>query len=500
MNRWRDRVPTSGTLKLPPDPRSLEALGRNHAFETAIADLVDNSIDAGAKDVLIRFVRAGGRLRGLYVVDNGKGIPASAIDAAMTVGGPRDYTGSELGHFGLGLKAASFSQARSLTVLTRAEDDMMVGRRWLLDRARSGFLCDVVPEGFARAELDRPWGIPWAGVGTVVRWDDVTAFPSVANPDVIERFVTSAVTKLQHHLGLVFHRILGEGAVAILVDVEDVDAGMAGPRFEVESLDPFGYQRSGRTGYPRTLTGEVEGAKIELVCHVCPGRSSLPGFKLPGGVLDWQGFYCYRNDRLLQAGGWNGVQHPDRQWQLARVRIDVPSDSEGLFRMNPEKSRVEVGPDFARLVAEARGPEGKTFEDYLQDARETFKHSRRRNRNRPHVVPPGKGFDPRVRRVIARELPFLEGEEPIDIRWKWLEDDSFLEVDRETRTLWINYRYREAVIGATRGSLNDVPLLKALLYLLTEEVFRGAYLGSRDKDNIEVWRQILTAAAKREWS
>jgi hypothetical protein len=116
------------------------------------------------------------------------------------------------------------------------------------------------------------------------------------------------------------------------------------------------------------------------------------------------------------------------------------------------------------------------------------------------VVPPGKGFDPHVRRAIARELPFLGGEEPIAIRWKGLGDDSFLQVDRETRTLWLNHRYREAVIGTARGSLNDAPLLKALLYLLTEEVFRGAYLGARDKDNLEMWQQILTAAAKTEWS
>src|SRR4051794_2885785 len=97
MSMWRQEVPTEGSVELPPDRRALDALGRNHSLETALADLVDNSIDAGASRVLIRFVRDGARLVGLYVVDNGHGITPDDIDDAMTVGGRRSYTGSDLG-------------------------------------------------------------------------------------------------------------------------------------------------------------------------------------------------------------------------------------------------------------------------------------------------------------------------------------------------------------------------------------------------------------------
>src|SRR5690348_4473333 len=104
-------VPTTGTVVLPPAPRALEALGRHHTLEAALAELVDNSIDAGASHALIRFVQRAGRLEQLVVVDDGCGMDNTAIDVAMTVGGERGYHGSEIGRFGFGLKAASFSQA-----------------------------------------------------------------------------------------------------------------------------------------------------------------------------------------------------------------------------------------------------------------------------------------------------------------------------------------------------------------------------------------------------
>ena len=182
MLAWRNEVPTTGTVELPPDPRALDGLGRNHSLPTALADLVDNSIDAHATHVLIRSVRQNGRLRALYVVDNGDGIAPDSIDEAMTVGKRREYAATDLGRFGLGMKAASFSQARSMTVLSNAPGASAVGRRWLLTDDKRDFQCDVVPPAFAAAELERPWAIPWSGHGTVVRWDEVTAFPATDDP------------------------------------------------------------------------------------------------------------------------------------------------------------------------------------------------------------------------------------------------------------------------------------------------------------------------------
>ena len=117
--------------------------------------------------------------------------------------------------------------------------------------------------------------------------------------------------------------------------------------------------------------------------------------------------------------------------------------------------------------------------------------------NRPKMVQPGKGFHPALRRALDDEVEYLD-EDAFDIRWKPIPGETFLEIDRERRTLWLNKRYRLLLTGDAYGSLNDAPLLKGLLYLLTQEVFKGSYLGPRDKDSIDLWQQILTAAARAE--
>src|SRR5262249_9005976 len=158
--------------------------------------------------------------------DNGDGIRPDAIDVAMTVGGRRDYTDTDLGRFGLGLKAASFSQAASLTVLSKAVDVEPVGRRWLLQGNRAGFHCDRVLPEFAAAELRRNWPMSLASSGTVVRWDDVNGFPAFDDPEHTEEFLSRTISHLQGHLGLMFHRILSREQVRISIDVEDIDAGL----------------------------------------------------------------------------------------------------------------------------------------------------------------------------------------------------------------------------------------------------------------------------------
>jgi hypothetical protein len=493
---WRDQVPTDGSVPLPPDPHALDGLGRNHSLPTALADLVDNSIDARATHVLIRSVRQNGRLRSLYVVDNGDGILPSSIDAAMTVGMHRNYGTKDLGKFGLGMKAASFSQARTMAVLSRAVDAPAVGRRWRLTADKRDFQCDIVPALFAEAELDRYWGIPWSGHGTIVRWDDVTAFPATNDPDRVEEFISRTATAVLGHLGLVFHRLLEKGRVNIGLDVEDVDTATVGLRSTVRPLDPFGYLRSGKTGYPKDLIAVNNEFDICFRCHIWPGRSNRPEFRLLGGLPEQhQGLYFYRRDRLLQAGGeWHGIAATDRRLQLARVEINIDDDVARIFQMNPEKSRVLAGPEFTRLAETARSEDGVTFKTYLKEAEDKFRESRQRSRSRVSVIPPGKGFAPQLRRAIEDELPLIIGEVPIEVRWKRMYRDDFFEIDRENRTLWLNINYRGEAAGERR-SINDAPLLKALLYLLMEDAFKGEFLGPRDKDNIELWQEILTAAA-----
>ena len=492
-----DVVPTTGSIQLVPDPRSLEALGRNHTLEAALAELVDNSIDAGAEHVLIRFVRDGPRLVRLLVIDDGAGMTDERIDVAMTVGGARAYGDDEIGRFGLGLKAASFSQARSVTVVSAAEGHPAVGRRWQLAKAKQDYRCDIVDADFAASHLAHDWGFPVSSTGTVVRWDDVKGFPTVENAASIERFIQSAFAKIRAHLGLIFHRLLDGTDLRVLLDVED--AGDVVLRTEVPSLDPFGYAKTGAVGWPKKLRVGRGNQKLILECHIWPGRSNTDQFRLDGNLIERQGLYIYYHDRLVQRGGWNGLSHPDKQLNLARVAVDIAGDVEQVMSLKPEKNGVEVGPAFGPTVFAATTADGVSFLEYTERARGVLKAANQRRRERQAILPPGSGFAPKLRRAFQRELP-LKDEDPINIRWKRLPAEDFFDIDRQERVLWLNQRYRKALAGDRRGGLNDLPVVKALMYLLTENIFAGQNMGPRDKDNLEVWQAILTAAAREECS
>ena len=395
-------IPTTGSVQLVPDPRSLEALGRNHTLEAALAELVDNSIDAGAKHVLIRFVRDGGRLVRLLVIDDGAGMTDERIDVAMTVGGARGYDDGEIGRFGLGLKAASFSQARSVTVVSAAAGQTAVGRRWQIDQGQAGLpLRDRRPRRLRRASLTHDWGFPASATGTLVRWDDVKGFPTVDNEAAVERFLQGAFAKIRAHLGLIFHRILDGTDLRLLIDVED--AGDVVLRTDVPSLDPFGYTETGAAGWPKRIRVGRGARKLLLDCHIWPGRSNTDEFRLDGNLIERQGLYIYYNDRLVQRGGWNGLCHADKQLNLARVAVDIDGDVEQMLSLKPEKNGVEVGPRSARPSSRPTAPDGTTFTDYTERARGVLKDANRRRRVRQAVLPPGSGFAPkRAPRLRAR--------------------------------------------------------------------------------------------------
>jgi Histidine kinase-, DNA gyrase B-, and HSP90-like ATPase len=490
-----DPIPISGSVRLTPEPRSLEALGRNHTLEAALAELVDNSIDAEATQVLIRFVKESGRLTRLFVVDDGIGMDDEQINVAMTVGGNRTYGEGEIGRFGLGLKAASFSQAHSVTVISVSEDGEPTGRVWMSDKAKSDYECQIVAPDFAGDTLRLDWGIEGLRTGTVIRWDDVKGFPAVDDEGAVERFLQDVIAKVRTHIGLVFHRILEAEQMSVRIDTVDNDEVL--PGVEVGPLDPFGYPHSGAPGWPKALTATGTRASLDLDCHIWPGRSSLDTFRLDGDQIKRQGIYVYYNDRLVQLGGWNGLMPADKQLSLARVAVDIDGDLERMVSLKPEKNGIEVGADFSRAIWSAETSDGAGVREFIDEARGVLKASNRRTRRRSPVMPPGAGFPPRVRRAFERELP-IRDEEPVEIRWQELKGDEFFEVDRELNVLWLNSRYRKGIAGGRRGALNDSPVVKALMFLLMEEIFSGQNMGPRDKDNVEIWQAVLTAAAREE--
>ncbi len=493
---WQYDVPTSGSKRLPPDSGYADALkNQGYGFEVAVADLIDNSLDAGARNVVVHFLRDDDRLLSLLIVDDGRGMNDEGLDAAMTVGRRRDYGTAALGMYGTGLKAASLSHADALTVVSRTKASRAAGRQLTSASLADGYRCDTVTPDYAQTLVDRYDGlIEWHG--TVVRWDRVRAFETVESTQT-DRFLSEAIQKLETHLGLYLHRFLDRGDLNVDIAVEDVHTREVLDHIGVEPLDPFNYKLPGKAGYPRVFTAPVEGVgNVELTAHIWPAKSPRAEYKLIGPLAERQGFYFYRNDRLVQAGGWNGQRGAaEGHLNLARIAVDLPAERNQVFSLTVKKEGVTATQAFARGVEKAVDAQGRTFRTYLDDAEAVYREgSSRAEVKRPPVIPPGKGLDPRIKRVIREELPEKPGEDPIAMSWVPLPDDRFFELDRENRVIQLNKTYRDTFNVGRRGGSNDAPVTKTLLYLMLEELFGFTRWEKKRSDQLDYWNSILIAA------
>jgi hypothetical protein len=328
------------TRSAPPHAMSmLESLrGLGYSTGAALADIVDNSISAAAKEVRIDFTWSGQQSR-VTVIDDGVGMDDAELESAMRLGDKSPLaarTAHDLGRFGMGLKTASFSQCRRLTVAS-SKHGVLSCLRWDLDElARNPENGWILFEGPAEGSHPYLSQLSSHKTGTLVLWE------------TMDRIVTSGYTSdnfndlidvVESHLGMVFHRML-QGPKAKLRLVLNGRA--------ISPWDPF---MDGHPAKPWTspLTNyKTEYGTVTVQAHVLPHRDKLTAaeFEANSGPSGWtaqQGFYVYRNERLLVAGGWLGLGG-SRSWnreeahRLARIRLDIPNTADAAWKIDVRKS------------------------------------------------------------------------------------------------------------------------------------------------------------------
>lgn len=343
----------------------MEALrGLGYSTAAALADVIDNSISAGATDVHLHFDWNEGK-SWVSILDNGKGMSDPELEAAMTLGSrnPLDVRDpADLGRFGLGLKTASFSQCRKLTVASKQKGGATCCLRWDLDvieRDPAGawtMLEGSEPgsEGFLDA-------LTPMSSGTLVLWQEMDR---VVTPGMTFEHFADLVFGVESRLAMTFHRLLEEGWVRLFVN------GRA-----LKPWDPFMMGHPAKPWQSPVQSLKSGGALLEAQCHVLPhkdmlSREALEAAAGPDGWVSQQGFYVYRNRRLLVAGGWLGLGrgrewHREEAHRLARIRLDMPNSVDAEWRIDVRKSRAQppllVRPWLAQLAEDTRERARKVF-------------------------------------------------------------------------------------------------------------------------------------------
>lgn len=493
-------IELSGRETVRPTPDILDALERDYPLEASIADLVDNSIDARARNVLIRFIRTRQKLVSLCIVDDGDGMTALGIRRAMQFAARRAYKNRDLGMFGVGLKTASLSQADSLVVASRARDGEAVGRRWTkAGIKKDDWQLDILTPQSAALILTHDWGeLGTIAKGTVVRWDEVYDFDRLHTG--VDEYLESAKIRIRNHLGLKLHRFLARKQVFVRIEVEESDTGEVGPPSEVVPMNPFpSKEMSGARGFPKEFTVRFPNAgSVTMRAHIWRKKSKEEGYKLGGGrVADHQGFYFFRHDRLIQDGGWCGlVGTNEPHMSLARIEVDIPDTLSAYLKVRSNKAGVDVPATFAGAIEGSRARDGSSVSDYLRTAEEVY---RRRGEQKPRpLVAPGSGIPAEVRKVLEGQAArFVRGRK-CSIGWSKKKGTGLIQIDQENRRIILNARYRKMLLRGAHGGNTDLPLLRTLLYFVFESLLAGQRIGPVERMRLEAIQASANAALKLE--
>lgn len=326
----------------PPASSHIETLRKvGYKFTTAIGDIVDNSIAAKAAKIEIFFL-VSGDVPYLEIRDNGSGMTPDELVENMSIGCKDPLIEREpgdLGRFGSGLKTASFSQARKLTVITRAEGKGIAAASWDIDRVvEKNSWClevldkrdidDLYPD--APSKLDE--------TGAIVRWDKISAVVDDIHAPPADAQISSLLEDLHRYLGTYYHRFLtGKGRCSISIN------GKA-----VEPLDPF---MRDILGYQEGPSTELRGrqGKVSIKTHILPPFNMMSHEQIAkyGGtaeITEKQGLYIYREKRLIVEGGWQGLTRLSQLAGLARIQIDVPATMDLEWSTDVKKSSLILPP------------------------------------------------------------------------------------------------------------------------------------------------------------
>lgn len=309
---------------------TFRAIGYN--LETAIADIIDNSISAGARNIYINRIWRGGKSV-ITIKDDGIGMNNDEIIQAMRPGAQNplyDRSENDLGRFGLGLKTASFSQCRKLSVLSKRKYYEVAYWSWDLDyvaQSKKWELLRWIPDELFY-ELDSQES------GTLVVWTELDRVlpPETSETDEnAKQKFSASLDNVKNHIAMTFHRFIEDRSVKIF---------WCG--HEIEAWNPFCIVEPKIQIQP---TENIIGG-IKMKGYVLPHKnnfSSEKAFKNAEGMKGYpaqQGFYVYRGNRLLLAGDWLGLFRKEEHYKLVRIQIDLPNKFDAEWQIDIKKSKA----------------------------------------------------------------------------------------------------------------------------------------------------------------
>lgn len=364
-----------------------------YSFEAAIADILDNSVSANAKSIRIKFPMDPSHCY-VSILDDGIGMSQTELFNAMKYGSnscEAERDENDLGRFGLGMKAASLSQCTILTVVSKQDgktsayqwnyDTILYKKEWLVAELSETEI-DQLPEA---SELDMYYS------GTLVIWQNFDIIEK-SSGDVFSS-LNELKNKLAEYLSLIFHRYLnGETANKIDIKINSL---------KIKGFDPF-LEKHKKTNIRQEFNLAIKDAggierHVIVQPYVLPYQKDLnkEDLELIGGINNLrtkQGFYIYRNKRLIIWGTWFGIPRNELT-KHARIKVDIPNTLDDIWSIDIKKQNASIP---------------KTIQNSLKKAvNETMDFSIRIQNHRGRIAKVNDDLDYIWNRVQCRENKYL---------------------------------------------------------------------------------------------
>ena len=363
--------------ELPPNAgRMINSLrDAGYDFNTAVADIVDNSIAAGATliDIRAQCSQRDGEIT-VSIGDNGCGMTLDQLCNAMTYGSNERADVHSLGKFGLGLKTASTSQCRRVSLISRCEEGIDVNKLVLdIDHATKTNRWEYLEEEPDAMDSFLLRNSAGSGTGTVVRWDKCDRILSHDYKDpggsVQQKALDRKIEQLRFHLGIVFQRFLDKE----FVDVPNVEIKL---NFKpVKPWDPFCTDLDETYRFTRAaakVNTKFGTSHVYVDAYVIPSRDELDQktadvvFPPNTNPDRFQGIYIYRENRLIHWGDWAGLYKTEFHQRLCRVALSFDATMDSLFNVDFKKSTVLINEQLAtwmkgKVLEQARTKADKRY-------------------------------------------------------------------------------------------------------------------------------------------
>jgi hypothetical protein len=360
---------------------------QGYSLETAIADLIDNSITANSTRIEV-LTKIDSEPYKMFLCDNGDGMDKVSLRNNMQFPSQSSENlraNNDLGRFGLGLKTASFSQTRNFTVLSRKKGSQKyTGLTWDVKHLRESGKWEIIinSESDIIELLEEYKSISKEHLNnskefipnTIVIWTGLYKFENYLEDrnkqDAIKEEITNTTSE---YLSIVFHKFMERHNNKIIIRINNT---------LVKPFNPFPIENSSLRAL-EPIQKEFGKDIVKIQGYILPNSSIQetkenlnPWTPLNKSLMDMEGLYIYRADRLILFGGWNGLIKKMPRLQLARLKIDIGNKVDHLFHLNVAKSQINIPHDlkssFLRAVVDLKTEAQK---EYFNHGLKVFKQN-----------------------------------------------------------------------------------------------------------------------------